>query len=206
MQQCIEEHEKNGKPRKQAWITPRLKRLVKKQHPSTEIEEPNARTHRTTHPVQKPTRTADQKREKSPHHEQNGAVQKRAKTTSESSARSHAPKKQHQNLPQYNGDTLTHPQQIADALNNHYITIGGKIANITPPTTKPTTSTTTYHHHAPTFPAGQIYRRRSQQAPKKPQPPQSQHYIQDQTCYRARPQQLPYTNSGSVVMAGGRFC
>jgi hypothetical protein len=34
---------------------------------------------------------------------------------------------------QYNGDTLTHPQQIADALNNHYITIGGKTANTTPP-------------------------------------------------------------------------
>jgi hypothetical protein len=51
---------------------------------STEIEEPNARKHRTTHPVQKPNRKADQKREKSSHHEHNGAVQKRAKTTSES--------------------------------------------------------------------------------------------------------------------------
>jgi hypothetical protein len=131
--QTVEQHETLPKQRKNHWITPRYKRKIQKQH--------NLHQKRIQNPTSANIAKHSQYRKKLAKLIQK---EKKQSLTAKLDAAKGDPKQQHKILSTvipkksttrstptklvYEGRTLTNSQHIADALNDHYITIGHKTA------------------------------------------------------------------------------
>jgi hypothetical protein len=138
MQQVIEKHEKQPKPKQRAWCTPTYKRQINKQH----ALHAKARHNPTPKNIQ-----AHRKYRNKLHKDILKAKKKQLATQIDDAK--HDPKLQAQILKAvlstnkttrtspttltYNNSTTTDPQTIADNLNDHYITIGKKTTAKIPP-------------------------------------------------------------------------
>ena len=131
--QTVEQHETLPKQRKNHWITPRYKRKIQKQH--------NLHQKRIQNPTSANIAKHSQYRKKLAKLIQK---EKKQSLTAKLDAAKGDPKQQHKILSTvipkksttrstptklvYEGRTLTNSQHIADALNDHYVTIGHKTA------------------------------------------------------------------------------
>jgi hypothetical protein len=131
IQTIIEKHEKKPKPRRKPWCNPKIKQLIKKQH----------KLHKQR--IKNPTQTNIQK-----HNKLNKELKetikkiKREHITKAIASTKNDPKKQAKILDSimtlksntrtspttltYENKTYTNPKDIANALNDHYITIARK--------------------------------------------------------------------------------
>lgn len=138
MQRTIERHEKRPKERRKNWCSPKLKRQIKKQH----------QLHRQR--IQNPTKENIEKHARY-RNRLNWKIKEQKKKYIERQLEDakNEPKKQVQILDtvlprksndrttpmkiQYEEKTITDPTEIANAMNDHYITIGQKTAAAIPP-------------------------------------------------------------------------
>jgi hypothetical protein len=137
IQRTIERHEKRPKRRKNNWITPKLKRQIQKQHDlhKQRIKNP------TPANVAKHTRYRKSLAKKITQEKKRTLVAKLDAAKRDPKQLSKildtvVPKKSTTRTTPttltYEGQTHTDPQKIADALNDHYITIGHKTAKAIP--------------------------------------------------------------------------
>lgn len=136
MQKTIEQHESVPKQRSNHWITPKYKRQIQKQHnlhkqriqhptPANILRHTNYRNKlaRRIKQDKKETLAAQLDATKDPKQHNrilNTIIPKKSTTRTTPTTLT------------YEGQTHTNPQQIADALNDHYITIGHKTAATIP--------------------------------------------------------------------------
>ena len=137
LQQCIEHHETTPQRRHKPWCTPKFKRMITKQHKLHEQRIQNP----TTDNIQRHKRYRNRLRKEIEH-------AKRKTITEQLEQSKHDPKRQTAILrtvmPKtttgrsspttltYEDKTLTDPTDIANAFNDHYITIGQKTTNDIP--------------------------------------------------------------------------
>lgn len=137
IQQTIERHEKRPKRRKNNWITPKLKRQIQRQHDlhKERIKNPTAANIARHNLHRKNLAKQITQEKKSSLATQLDAAKRDPKQLSRILDTVIPKKSTTRTTPTtltYEGQTHTDPQKIADALNDHYITIGHKTAKTIP--------------------------------------------------------------------------